>query len=239
MPYPVHDYVALPLRSAAAVTDMAGGPVPADLRAVLSARPLRRRSVLAVAAMTFPLLAAGCKGIGALGTPPTPLPDTAVLGQAITAEKLMIARYQAAISGSPGQTALLAPLLAQHRAHLTRLASRLLDPRPASAARSPSPAPATPPPPPLSAPQAAQQAAAPGPPGQRGRAAAPPPPPPPARRRPPPRHPRRAAGGRGGTRQRPGPPPRRGHPLARSTAREHRCVRGQPRLGGPVPRGST
>ena len=136
--------------------------MPADLRAVLSARPLRRRSVLAVAAMTFPLLAAGCKGIGALGTPPTPLPDTAVLGQAITAEKLMIARYQAAISGSPGQTALLAPLLAQHRAHLTRLASRLLDPRPASAARSPSPAPATPPPATLSALQAAEEAAASG-----------------------------------------------------------------------------
>jgi hypothetical protein len=88
------------------------------------------------------------------------LPDTAVLGQAITAEKLMIARYQAAISGSPGQTALLSPLLAQHRAHLTRLASRLLDPRPASAARSPSPAPATPPPATLSALQAAEEAAA-------------------------------------------------------------------------------
>lgn len=115
--------------------------MPADLSGRAD-RALGRRSVLAAAAMTFPLLAAGCKGVGALGTPPTPLPDTAVLGQAIAAEKLMIARYQAAISGSPGQTALLTPLLAQHRAHLARLASRLLDPRPASAGHSPSPAPA-------------------------------------------------------------------------------------------------
>lgn len=115
--------------------------MPADLSGRAD-RTLGRRSVLAAAAMTFPLLAAGCKGIGALGTPPTPLPDTAVLGEAITAERLMITRYQAAMSGYPGQAALLAPLLAQHRAHLTRLVSRLLDPRPASAARSPSPAPA-------------------------------------------------------------------------------------------------
>jgi len=130
--------------------------VPADLRgrtdrardaspAVLSARPLGRRSVLAAAAMTFPLLAAGCKGVGALGTPPLPLPDVAVLDHAITAEKLMIARYHAAISGAPAQSALLAPLLAQHQAHLARLRSRLLDPRAASQASSPSPRGAAPP----------------------------------------------------------------------------------------------
>jgi hypothetical protein len=133
--------------------------VPADLSGRAD-RALGRRSVLAAAAMTFPLLAAGCKGIGALGAPPTPLPDTAVLGEAITAEKLMIARYQAAISGSPGQTAWLTPLLAQHRAHLTRLASRLLDPRPASSTRSPSPTPAGPAPVALSALQAAEEDAA-------------------------------------------------------------------------------
>jgi hypothetical protein len=136
--------------------------VPADPSgdaspAVRSARPLRRRSVLAAAAMTFPLLATSCKGVGALGTPPTPLPDTTVLGQAITAETLMIARYRAAISGSPGQTALLAPLLAQHQAHLARLTSRLLDPQPASSTRSASPGP---PATSLSALQAAEENAA-------------------------------------------------------------------------------
>jgi hypothetical protein len=104
--------------------------VPADLR---------RRSVLAAAAMTFPLLAAGCKGVGALGHPPLPLPDVAVLDHAISAEKLMIARYHAAISRSPAEAAFLAPLLGQHRAHLARLGSRLLDPRTTSQAGSPSP----------------------------------------------------------------------------------------------------
>ena len=40
---------------------------------------LRRRSVLAAAAAAVPLAAAGCKGVGALGTPPTTGPDVAVL----------------------------------------------------------------------------------------------------------------------------------------------------------------
>ena len=100
----------------------------------------RRRTVLTAAALTFPLLAVGCKGVGALGTPPRPLPDVAVLDDAITAEKLMIARYHAAVSGSPAQAAFLAPLLAQHRAHLAALRSRLRDPRAPSQARSSSPA---------------------------------------------------------------------------------------------------
>jgi hypothetical protein len=100
----------------------------------------RRRNVLAAAALTFPLLAAGCKGVGALGMPPRPRPDVAVLDDAIAAEKAMIARYNAAVSGSPAQAAFLAPLLAQHRAHLAGLRSRLLDPGAAGQARSPSPA---------------------------------------------------------------------------------------------------
>jgi hypothetical protein len=80
------------------------------------------------AAATFPLFATGCKGVGALGTPPRPLPDVAVLVDAIAAERLMIARYQAAVSTSPAQAAFLVPLLGQHRAHLARLRSRLLEP---------------------------------------------------------------------------------------------------------------
>jgi hypothetical protein len=119
----------------------------------------RRRSVLAAAAMVFPLLAAGCKGVRALGTPPRPQPDVAVLDDAITAEKLMITRYHAAISGSPGQAAFLTPLLAQHQEHAARLTSRLVDPRPASPAPASSPA-ATPPPPTLTALQAAEEDAA-------------------------------------------------------------------------------
>lgn len=96
----------------------------------------RRRSVLAATAMTLPLLAAGCKGIGALGTPPKPLPDVAVLRDAIAGEKLMIDRYRSAMSGSPGLAKLLGPLLAQHEAHLARLRSRLIEPTGSSEATS-------------------------------------------------------------------------------------------------------
>ena len=51
-----------------------GGAVRADLR---------RRSVLAATAMTVPLVAAGCKGVGGLGTLPKAAPDVAVLHHAI------------------------------------------------------------------------------------------------------------------------------------------------------------
>jgi hypothetical protein len=115
--------------------------------------------VLAAAAMVFPLLAAGCKGVRALGTPPRPRPDVAVLDDAITAEKLMIARYHAAISGSPAQAAFLTPLLAQHQEHAARLTSRLINPRPASPAPASSPA-ATPQAPTLTGLQAAEEDAA-------------------------------------------------------------------------------
>ena len=54
---------------------------------------LRRRSVLAAAVMTVPLVAAGCKGVGGLGTPP-PGPDVALLRDAIRTEQTLIARYQ-------------------------------------------------------------------------------------------------------------------------------------------------
>ncbi len=83
-----------------------------------------------------------------------------MLSKAITAEMLMIARYRAAIAGSPGQAAFLGPLLAQHRAHLARLASRLLAPRATSHARPPSPAVAVPPASALSALRAAEEDAA-------------------------------------------------------------------------------
>jgi hypothetical protein len=94
--------------------------------------------MLAATVMSVPLFAAACKGIGALGTPPKPLPDVAVLRDAISAEQVMIARYRAAISASAGLAATLTPLLDQHVAHLATLRSRLIVP--AGARSSPSPA---------------------------------------------------------------------------------------------------
>jgi hypothetical protein len=89
---------------------------------------LTRRSVLAATALTVPLMAAGCKGVGGLGTLPKAAPDVAVLHHAIATEQALIARYHAALAGSPGLAGTLGPLLAQHREHLARLTSMLIVP---------------------------------------------------------------------------------------------------------------
>jgi len=97
---------------------------------------MERRGLLA-AALATPLLVAGCsKGFGALGTPPAPAPDVAVLTSAMNAEKLMIARHEAVLSRSPALAGTLDPLLAEHRAHLAALTARLV---PGAARPTPSP----------------------------------------------------------------------------------------------------
>jgi hypothetical protein len=89
------------------------------------------------AALTVPLLAAGCsKGFGALGTPPTPAPEVAVLTGAIAAERALIARYQAVLGRLPTLAATMNPLLAEHHAHLAALTARLV---PGAARPSPTP----------------------------------------------------------------------------------------------------
>jgi hypothetical protein len=91
----------------------------------------------AAVAVAAPLLATGCgKGFGALGAPPQPSPDVAVLTGAIASEQLMIARYQSVLAASPGQAGKLDPLLADHRAHLEALTARLV---PGAARPTPSP----------------------------------------------------------------------------------------------------
>ena len=68
-------------------------------------RGATRRSVLAAAA-SLPLAAAGCsKGIGALGTPPPPLPDVAIVRDAIDGETFMISRYNAVLTAVPALAA--------------------------------------------------------------------------------------------------------------------------------------
>jgi hypothetical protein len=99
---------------------------------------------------------AGCKGIAALGPLPKPSPDVVTLEQAIAAEELLVATYQAASnqlassgagSGPAAQHlgAAVAAIHAEHQAHLTRLRARLvLPPRLAKTkprARRPSPLP--------------------------------------------------------------------------------------------------
>jgi hypothetical protein len=100
---------------------------------------LKRRSVLAATVMTVPLVAAGCKGVGGLGTPPTKAPDVALLGAAIRTEQTLIARYHSALTRAPGLAGTLHPLLAQHREHLARLRSMLIVPPGSPTTAPPSP----------------------------------------------------------------------------------------------------
>ena len=107
-----------------------------------------RRRVLAATAAALPLVIAGCKGLGALGTPPKPAADVAVTRDAITVESNLIARYGAVLAAVPSLAGELRPLLAQHHDHLARLRARLIIPRGAaqpsaspSGTTSPRPAP--------------------------------------------------------------------------------------------------
>ena len=94
-------------------------------------REATRRGVLA-AVLSLPLVATGCKGIGALGTPPRQQPDVTVVRDAIDGETLMISRYHAVLAAVPALAGSLDPLLEQHREHLARLRARLIEPNRAS-----------------------------------------------------------------------------------------------------------
>jgi hypothetical protein len=106
-----------------------------------------RRAVIAAAASLSLVAVTGCSGVDVLATPPSQAPEVGLLREAITSEQLMVTWYSevlrslgnaGAASGSPASlTAALEPLLAEHRAHLTQLRSRLIVP-PGSPSPSPS-----------------------------------------------------------------------------------------------------
>ena len=94
------------------------------------------------ASAALPLIAVtGCKGVGALATPPVPGADVGLLKTAIAGEQLMIARYEAVLApahrSAGGLASILEPLLAEHHAHLAQLRSRLIVPAGAATASSP------------------------------------------------------------------------------------------------------
>jgi hypothetical protein len=100
-----------------------------------------RRAVLGAAAAALPLLLTACRGVQVLGAPPPPPADVRALSAAISAEKLMVARYRAALARPAAAgtrvAAALASVLREHEEHLAQLQSRLIEPR-----TSPSPSPA-------------------------------------------------------------------------------------------------
>jgi hypothetical protein len=117
---------------------------PAD---VAHGGAMSRRALLAGAAAALPVLVTGCKGIQVLGAPPPPAPDIVVLRGAIAAEKLMVARYTAALGlRQNGQLpaaleAAMRAVQAEHAAHLLQLKARLIEPAGSATTPSPSPTP--------------------------------------------------------------------------------------------------
>jgi hypothetical protein len=97
---------------------------------------LPRRRVLAASAAALPALlaTAGCRSSDAFAGPdplagrPALSPDVITLQEVITAERAMIALYQAAVNGGTRPARALEGLLAQHRQHLSRLQARLVLP---------------------------------------------------------------------------------------------------------------
>lgn len=104
----------------------------------MPADPTRRR-VLAVSALAAAGLA-GCGRIHPWSVPPEQASDVAVLAEAIAAERVMISRYESAITGFPSLGPALTPVLGQHREHLAALRERLVVP-PGTATPSARPAP--------------------------------------------------------------------------------------------------
>jgi hypothetical protein len=91
---------------------------------------LSRRQLLATSTTTLPLFLAlgACKGPAPLGGPPPLSPDTRSLLHAATAERNLIWIYKAVIAGYSELAPTLRPLLAEHEAHLSTLADRIIEP---------------------------------------------------------------------------------------------------------------
>jgi len=109
---------------------------------------LPRRRVLAVSAAALPALLAiaGCRSSDVFAGPdplagrPPLSPDVITLQEVITAERTMIALYQAAVNGDTRPARTLEGMLAQHRQHLAQLQARLVLPA-GSGSASPSSSP--------------------------------------------------------------------------------------------------
>jgi hypothetical protein len=91
---------------------------------------LSRRQLLAASSSTLPLFLAlsACKGPAVLSAPPTVSPRTQMLLHAVTAELNLIWIYNKAMAAYSGVAPSLAPLRAEHEAHLQQLRSRVIEP---------------------------------------------------------------------------------------------------------------
>ena len=112
-------------RAACTAHDAASRECVACLEPMLS-----RRQLLAASPTTLPLFLAlsACKGPAVLSGPPPVASQTQMLLRTVTAEQNLIWIYNKAMAGYSALRPTLAPLLAEHRAHLAQLAARVVEP---------------------------------------------------------------------------------------------------------------
>jgi hypothetical protein len=91
---------------------------------------LSRRQLLAASPTTLPLFLAlsACKGPAVLSGPPPVANQTQMLLRAVTAEQNLIWIYNKAMASYSALRPTLAPLLAEHQAHLAQLTARVIEP---------------------------------------------------------------------------------------------------------------
>jgi hypothetical protein len=91
---------------------------------------LSRRQLLAASPTTLPLFLAlsACKGPAVLSGPPPLSNQTRLLLHTVTAERNLIWIYNKAMAGYSALRPTLAPLLAEHHAHLAQLTARVVEP---------------------------------------------------------------------------------------------------------------
>ena len=85
--------------------------------------------MLAASTTTLPFLAlTACAGPSPLASPPPLSADVRVLFAAAFAEENLVSLYKKTIASYPALTPALAPLLAEHLAHLAQLRARIIEP---------------------------------------------------------------------------------------------------------------
>jgi hypothetical protein len=91
---------------------------------------LSRRQLLVASPTTLSLFLAlsACKGPAVLGAPPSVSPQTQTLLHAVGAEQNLIWIYNKAMAAYSGLAPTLAPLRAEHEAHLAELRGRVIEP---------------------------------------------------------------------------------------------------------------
>jgi hypothetical protein len=91
---------------------------------------LSRRQLLAASPTALPLFLAlsACKGPAVLSGPPPLTAQTQTLLHAVTAELNLIWIYNKTMAEYSGLRPTLAPVLAEHQAHLARLRARVVEP---------------------------------------------------------------------------------------------------------------